>query len=321
MDRPMAIEAKHQFDLAALPGRLDELERQVRGLEAELSYAQRLATLGLFAGSVAHEINGLLTPALVSAREALQQPGNAGELRQALEQSVLACKRAGEIASAILGYLTAEEAPVSEVRKVVDDAISCLGRPPARDGVELIVSVGAGLRASIAPVALQQVVMNLVSNALRAIVAGNAASAGGSGWGPPPDTRSRRGRQISIQARRSTWNTVERGAVDAVCLIVQDNGPGIPRAILERLFEPLAAQRRRAKGDVANERREGVGSGLGLSICKRLIEAAGGGIEAISAAGEGARFIVWIPAVAGGADAQGDRAAAATGASDAAMLD
>lgn len=296
----MATDAKPQFDLSALLSRLDELERQVDGLETELSYAQRLATLGLFAGAVAHEINSLLTPALVAARDALHSGDDDTRLlRPALEQSALACRRAGEIASAILGYLSAADRPESDVRATIEDAVRCLGRPPSRDGVELVISVEPDLRAGISPVALQQIVMNLLSNSMRAITAiGTGAGDDTDGWGasttPPP--RSRRARQITVQARRSTWNTPERGPLSAVSLVLQDNGPGIPRAILERLFEPLSSQRRRAGARPDASLAQAGGAGLGLSICKRLADSVGGSIEVVSTPGEGARFTVWLPA-------------------------
>lgn len=266
-----------QIDLAALLRRLDELESRAGELESDLAYAQRLATLGLFAGAVAHEVNGVLTPALARAQLALQD--GQGGAAAPLETLIAAAQRATRISFSILGYLSDRQDAVCDVRSAVEEALDCMGRPPEKDGVELLVTAPDDCVAAIEPSALQQVLMNLIRNAVRAAQAAQK-SRGDKGM-------------LFVQAARSTWNRPHCPSIEAVRIVVQDNGPGIPRPILDRLFDPFTT--RRLPRLSANADDAG-GLGLGLAICRRLVEAAGGQIEAASLADGGARLTVWLPA-------------------------
>lgn len=249
-----------------LLARIDSLQRQLDQVSDALSRSHRLSTLGTLAACVAHEFNNILTPIESYARLALQRPDQPELTRKALTHAVEGAQRAAAVSASILGFARGEpESACASLHEAVSDALRCLGREPAKDGIEVHVEVGEQAVAMPAH-ALQQVLVNLTLNACRAM--------------------QRRGGRLRITATPSdTW----------VRLTVDDTGPGIPEAVRERLFEPFVTD---AAAPV-DAPRPGVsmtpGTGLGLAICKQLVEAAGGTIDAESEPGQGARFVLTLP--------------------------
>ena len=230
---------------------LAELETLRKGIE----HQQRLATTGTLAAGVIHEINNLLTPVLAYAQLAIAKPDDRQLTSRALQQCVCAVESASSIADALLDFATPDATQsVADVGSVIDQAVICLGPEPARSGIEVTTTVGTGLLAAISPLALQQVLLNLLTNAVHAL-------------------HGRRNAQLTIEAT---------AGVGAIQLAVTDNGPGISPAAQEHLFEPFAVSR------------ETSGHGLGLWICKRLIEQAGGELSLVSSSG-GTTFTVELP--------------------------
>lgn len=231
---------------------------QIRLLEEEIERTHRLATLGIVAGSIAHEFNNLLTPVLSYAQLALAAPEDRHLCMKALNKVVDGTERAARVASAMLGFVRQEdESEDADVRLAADAALSCLGRDHGRQVIEFVNSVSPGTHVAIRPIALQQVIFNLVLNAIEAI-------------GDRPGI-------ISIRdGHGSTWNRSSQ-----TCLEVSDSGPGIPPELVGRIFEPFVSKR---------HRQGKVGTGLGLAICKRLVEEAGGSIVVVTNVGQGACF-------------------------------
>ena len=252
----------------------------------ELAALERLATLGTLVGSVAHEFNNILTPMLSYAQMARSSAPDSDLRPRALDKAIDSAERASQICSSILGYLQDEPHPTAHVAMAVRDALQCLGvaMPPERIGgtlpgagaVHVEVDVERDAWVAIRPVALQQVLINLILNARDALI--------GAG-------RGRYG-QIHVAARCSTWNTAE-----AVEIRISDNGPGIPQELLPRLFQPFARGSRPepSAGLAADAPPVHVGTGLGLAICKRLIESADGTIDVASEPGKGAAFTITLP--------------------------
>lgn len=297
----MGKESVAQIDAAALLARLDVLEGRLGELEGELAHAHRLATLGVFAGAIAHEFNNILTPILSHAEMALSAPEDQSQALKALRKAADGARRAARISDGILGYLNEDRDPIARVRCVIDDAFACLGRDPRTEGVEVSIHAADDCVAAMPAAALQQVLLNLIANALRALRS-TAARAGGDG-GTAGRRRSFNGPRLTIVAERSTWNSATpcgAGAPGTVHIAVQDNGPGIPRAVRERVFDLFVHRRASPGAGPASAGGGGParGLGVGLAICKRLIESAGGTIEVRSAPGEGARFTITLPAAA-----------------------
>lgn len=262
-----------------LADEVDRLQRRINRLEAELDRSQRLASLGAVCAIIAHEFNNILTPVSTYAQLAMANPDDADLSRKALTKAVRNVDKASAISGSLLGLARGgEDQPTADVAEAVNEALGCLARPLEKDGIALEQQVAPGLTAAIRSVALQQVVLNLTLNAREAM---------------RPE-----GGRLSIAAKRSTWNA--HSDQSAIRLIVEDTGGGIPAEMLEHIFEPLVGGENEQNADEEPSR---AGAGLGLAICKRLVDEAGGWIGVENEPHRGARFIVLLPIVAAEAEA------------------
>jgi signal transduction histidine kinase len=242
---------------------VDALQRRIDELESSLVHAQRLSSLGSLAAIIAHELNNILTPVLNYAKLATLAPDDQGRAIRALSKTVDGVRSASRITEAVLGYARTEEAEApASVLEAVENALACVARKPEKDRIALVVDVPADCFVPMSATALQQVLLNLILNAREAM----HAKAG----------------TLRIAAERSTWNTGRGGG--AIEITVADTGRGIEPGALSRVFEPFYTRR----AETSPEQ----GAGLGLAICKHLIEGAGGVIEAASAPGKGATFTI-----------------------------
>lgn len=261
------------------PPTIESLRAELEELRAALKHAHRLTMLGTLAGSIAHEFNNILTPVMSYAEMALDEPGNAGLTRKALERTYQGCDRASRIASAILafagggptGALRLSEQS-ADVGAAVREAMQCLAADPARHGVAVSIQIGPGCWAAMDQVGLQQVLLNLVLNAMKAMR-------------PRGGKLSIRGLTRRVDFERSTWNA--DSSREDVVIEVEDTGCGIPPELLSRVFAPFISQ-----GD-------GGGTGLGLTICKQLVEGAGGTIGVKSQVSVGTCFTIVLPPAVG----------------------
>ena len=231
-----------------------------------LGQVSRLNALGELAAGLAHELNQPLTAVLASTQAAIRMidetPEDWTEVRQAMTQSVTQARRAAEVVARLRRQI---ERPDSSARQSVDLAVLVRGvvqlmAPECRKrGVEVQAPADASTSPLVLadPVALEQIVHNLVGNALNAL-AGTAS----------PTLR------LSVQTSANEPATVQ--------LRVRDNGPGVPPELRERLFEPFVSGR---PG----------GLGLGLSLCQTLAEEMGGRL-AHQTVTPGAEFILELPA-------------------------
>jgi C4-dicarboxylate-specific signal transduction histidine kinase len=241
----------------------EQIENQFKQVRAGLMHSHRLATLGTIASIIAHEYNNILTPVISYGQLALASPEDQELMKKAVQKAVSGAERAASISNSLLGFAReADQEHVADIQEVVRDTIMCLGRDPKKDGVDLVVDVPE-VKVSIPPVNLQQVLMNLVLNAMQAMK--------GRGRG-----------SITITGRVD-------GA--AVRVDVTDTGPGIPGEVSERLFEPFVTH-----SHANNPTRKG--TGLGLWICRDLIQSIGGEIEVESVQGKGTTFHLTLPVAA-----------------------
>jgi two-component system, NtrC family, sensor kinase len=152
---------------------------------------------------------------------------------------------------------SSEPEPAGAVSDAVSDVLALLAPQKSFRGVDLRADVAADLpRVALSRPRLVQVLLNLLLNAASAV---------------PPQ-----GGRVELRAQR-------RGD-DRVRVEVEDNGPGIAPEIQGRLFEPFATTK-----DV------GEGTGLGLAVCRGLVEAAGGTLLAEGGSGGGAKFVMELP--------------------------
>ncbi|KZE35230.1 phospho-acceptor domain-containing protein [Crenobacter luteus] len=254
------------FILWGLNAFLDQRET-VRRARRQARFVQvaRLNTLGEMAAGMAHELNQPLTSILANCQASLRMldddEPDAALIREALSLSVAQAKRAGEIITRLRGDVLrpreARRTQLLPLAQVVDETVF-LVEPECR-AREVRVKFARrddSLCVRADRVALEQVIHNLLSNAIEAM------------RDTPPE-------------RRLIELTVLPRGKEAV-LTVTDRGPGIPPEVLPRLFEPFFTTRQ-------------TGMGLGLSICETLIGEMGGVIAADNRAVGGARFVVTLP--------------------------
>jgi two-component system NtrC family sensor kinase len=240
----------------------EQMERQFQAIRQGLQHSHRLATLGTIASVIAHEYNNILTPVISYAQLALKNEDDVALMKKAVEKALQGALRASSISESLLGFAReADEAHACRLRQVIDDALTCQAREPRKDGITLEVDV-PDVSLAISPLSLQQVLVNLMLNARKAM--------------------GRQGGTIRITGRRSG---------DDMLIEVSDTGPGIPETILHSLFEPFVTQ------PVASDDAEppARGTGLGLCICRDLIRQAGGDISVTSIPGQGATFHIHLP--------------------------
>ncbi len=151
----------------------------------------------------------------------------------------------------------------SIVTEVIDSSLACLSRDPVRDGIRLIIEVDPDAAVRIRPLALQQVLLNLILNAISVL----------------------HGTQGEL--RISTTELAD----GTTRIRVRDTGPGIPKEVVSTLFDPFVTTR---KDGTPSPSGHG-GSGLGLSVCKRLIENSSGSIILEDTSEGGASFAITLP--------------------------
>src|SRR5258707_1822555 len=241
-----------------------ESEQRYRKVQLELAHANRVATMGQLTASIAHEVNQPITAAVTNAQAALRwmsaEPPDFGEVSEALAGIIKEGNRASEVIGRIRALI--KKAPPRKDAVSINDAIlevvALTRTEAANNGVFVRQQLAEGLPPVQGDrVQLQQVMLNLILNAVQAM--------SGIGEGA---------RELHV----STVSIEPEG----VCVAVRDTGPGLSPESLSHLFEPFYT----TKPD---------GIGMGLSICRSIIEAHGGRLWAIRCEPRGALFQFTVP--------------------------
>jgi C4-dicarboxylate-specific signal transduction histidine kinase len=232
--------------------------------EAELAHANRVATIGQLGASIAHEVNqpiaALLMNAATAARWLAHQPPNLEKANQAIARIIGDGERTADIVSRIRNF--SKKAParsgVLEINDAILDIMGLARAAISEHGVSVKMRLSEGLpRISGDKVQLQQVILNLIMNAIEA---------------------------MSEVSERSRDLLIRTSAADpgSVLVSVSDSGPGLPEANLERIFEAFYTTK-------------ASGLGMGLSICRSIVEAHGGRLWATRNEPHGAVFCMTLP--------------------------
>lgn len=242
-----------------------ERSMQLEATQQKLVQADRLASLGRLAASVAHEINNPLSGVLNFA--ALMQrlmraegipPDRVDDFRKYLSTIVTETSRAGRIVTDLLSFSRRrpDQNVPSDLNEVVRRTMSVTSHRLEQANVNLVIDLAKDLpRPRLDPSQIQQVLTNLVLNAAEAV--------GESG-------------RVEVRTRAADGGAVE--------LVVTDDGEGISPEHLARIFDPFFTTKE-----------EGKGVGLGLAVVYGIVEAHGGTIDVMSKPGVGTIFTVRLP--------------------------
>ena len=241
-----------------------ESERRYREAQLELAHANRVATMGQLTASITHEVNQPITAAVtyaLAARRFLSaEPPNFREVDDALSLIVKEGNRAGEVVGRIRALI--KKAPARkdavEINDAILEVIALTRTEAANNSVSVRTQLAEGLpRVQGDRVQLQQVLVNLIINAIEAM------------------------RDVGEDERELLIST--RNEPDGVSVEVRDSGPGFAPAVLDRVFEAFYTTKPS-------------GLGLGLSICRSIIEAHNGRLWASPNVPRGAIFGFIAPA-------------------------
>ncbi len=244
---------------------LRESERRYREAQTALAHANRVTTLGQLAASISHEIKQPIAAVGANAQAGLiwlkAQPPNLGEARDAFDRIFRDSKRASAVMNRIHGLV--RNAPPSTERLQINEAIGEVIALTRGEVAKNRVCARTQLAEDLPPVdgdrvELQQVVLNLIINAVEAMS------------------------EVDDGPRDMTISTGKDGS-GSVVVSVCDSGPGFAIDDLERLFEPFYTSKPS-------------GLGMGLSICRTIVEAHGGRLWASRNTPRGAVFQFTLPA-------------------------
>lgn len=252
---------------------LERLERQRDALNEHLIQAGKLSALGEMAAGIAHEINN---PVAIMMEEAgwiedilddMQKDGNTDEISQSVVKIRNQGTRCRSITHKLLGFARKSDEPDQAVNigDLLREMLALTDQKARNAAVDISLQIEPGLppvRAT--PSVLQQIILNLVNNAVDAMESQQA-------------TEHKQGNQLTLQARRAPDGR-------RVHVTVQDTGPGIPPEIKARIFDPFFTTKPAGKG-----------TGLGLSICYGIVQGLGGSITLDSVVGQGTTFHVLLP--------------------------
>ncbi len=247
--------------------KLDESNREVERLHREqMTRAERLASIGEMAASVAHEIKNPLA-GLAGATQILAGSFGKDDTRYPVIQEMLKLTdRLDKTIRDLLSFARESEPNWRQgnLNDVVEETLFFVARDEGNAGDKLEVSLDPGMPdIAMDPQQIQQVLFNLVINARHA--------AGDNG-------------RVEVATSQHASAAAARDGTEVECVEVRvhDNGPGIPTEKLGEVFKPFYTTKNQ-------------GTGLGLPISRKIVEAHGGLIHVESTVGEGATFYVWLP--------------------------
>jgi PAS domain S-box-containing protein len=240
-------------------------QEKLARIQAEIAHAARVSVLGELTASIAHEVSQPLT-AIESNSEAgllwlARSPPDLNEVKRLSERTVAEAQRAAGIIERIrsMALRSATEKANIDPNAVASEALMFLSHELQRHNVRVTLDLDPAAPSITGDrVQLQQVVVNLTVNAVQAIAAVNGSA-----------------RQIFVRTRAPGDGTVR--------IAIEDTGPGIPEDKRGRVFDSFFTTK-------------AMGMGMGLAICRSIIEAHGGVIAIGDRQGGGASFEISLPA-------------------------
>jgi two-component system sensor kinase FixL len=248
-------------------------EQRLQELQAELVHVARLSAMGEMASAIAHELNQPLTAIINYAQTARavlkRRPGeDAGGLASLLKKTVEQADRAGQIIRRLRQFIAKGETDraLEDINTVVEEASALALVGTRGKGIAVRRVLGEGLPPVLLDkIQIHQVITNLIRNSVDAL-------------------DGVKQREIVISTRRAGQDSIE--------ITIADTGPGLAPEVADRLFQPFVTTK-------------AAGLGIGLSICRSIVDAHGGRLFASDNPGGGVVFHVHLPA----AEVSGERGA------------
>jgi signal transduction histidine kinase len=231
-------------------------------LRQQLLQAQRLSSVGAIASSVAHEFNNILTTIINYAKLAMKPSMDETSRQQALERICKGGQRAAIIIQSMLGFArnSSGQKQAVDIVGLVEEVLVLSEKDLTKHRIHVEKRFHGRPSAPVVPAQVEQVLLNLIINARQAMP---------------------RGGRLLLQVR-------ENSATDMVEITVADSGIGIPPDQLRVIFEPFFTTKQ------PDENGHG-GTGLGLSVCRQIIDQHRGRIRVESKVGKGSTFVVKLP--------------------------
>ncbi|HEY3800893.1 MAG TPA: PAS domain S-box protein [Caulobacteraceae bacterium] len=238
------------------------MRRRMAEMQSELLHLSRLNDMGQLATAFAHELNQPLSAisAYIGGVRRLIESGDMARALEGCDRAGAQVVRAGEVIRRLRDFVRKGDGRRrdEDLRQIVDEAITLALLDAHSDGVEIVSAVaGNAASAFIDKVQVQQVLVNLLRNAAEAM-AGTAR------------------KRLTISTRRLPGDKVE--------IAVADTGAGLSEEVVARLFQPFVTTK-------------ATGMGVGLSLCRSIVESMGGEISAENGSDGGAVFRFTVPAV------------------------
>lgn len=240
---------------------LDALRAQVEDLRKQLLQAQKLSSVGELASSITHEFNNILTTIINYGKMGLRHK-DAATREKAFDKIVTAGHRASKITTGMLSYARCrgDRRESMSLVQLVQDVLVLVEKDLQMHRIRLETVFEAEPCAEVNASQVQQVLLNLIINARQAMDPGGALTI-----------------RVGIEKADGLGE-----------IAVQDTGAGIPAETLQRIFDPFFSTK------AADDGGQG-GTGLGLSLCKEVMEAHRGRVRVESTVGRGTTFTLRFP--------------------------
>lgn len=240
---------------------IQRLEQQLRILDEQLMQSQKMSSVGALASSITHEFNNILTTVINYAKMGVRHK-DAKTRDKAFDRILSAGQRAAKITTGMLAYArnTSDRYEPCELNKLLEDVLVLVQKDLQMHRIGVDDNLQPAVWALVNNSQIQQIILNLIVNARQAMKDGG------------------RLRLVITDNAAEGWAEISIG----------DSGCGIPNDKLQKIFDPFYTTK------TADAQGQG-GTGIGLSLCRKIIEAHKGRIRVESEVGKGTMFTLKLP--------------------------